>query len=186
MSAAAVSSRKAAPRTKVAPKTKAAGAPKPAPAHPTYAVMVADAIEQLKERSGSSKTAILKYMTQHYNLGDNVTMINVHVKRAITRGLAKGELQQVTGMGATGSFKLASSNKQKNPVSPKEKKPIAKKITDQLKAPKKMAIKPAVEKKLKVATSAAAKTKAKEPVQPKPKAKKSVKATKKPVSSTKA
>ncbi|VDM76002.1 unnamed protein product [Strongylus vulgaris] len=66
MSAAAVSSTRAAPRAKAVRK--------PAPEHPTYAVMVADAIEHLKERSGSSKTAILKYMTQHYKLGDNVTM----------------------------------------------------------------------------------------------------------------
>ncbi|ETN80144.1 linker histone H1 and H5 family protein [Necator americanus] len=145
MSVAAVSS------SKRPPKATALRVPKSMPEHPTYAVMVKDAITQLKERSGSSKSAILKYITQHYKLGDNVTMINVHLKRALARGVAKGELKQVSGIGATGSFKVdADYKKLKKTAAPTVKKPVAKKATSEPIAPKKApAPKPKIEKKLK-------------------------------------
>lgn len=65
-------------KTKVAksPKKAAAGGAKKAPAsHPTYSSMIRKAITELKEKGGSSKAAILKYIAQNYKLGDNVTKV---------------------------------------------------------------------------------------------------------------
>ncbi|PIO57971.1 linker histone H1 and H5 family protein, partial [Teladorsagia circumcincta] len=41
--------------------------------HPPYSQMVQQAIAELKDRSGSSKAAILRYLVQNYQLGDNVS-----------------------------------------------------------------------------------------------------------------
>ena len=112
---------------KVAEKKKA----KPAASHPKYSEMVAAAIASLKERSGSSRQAILKYVSANFKVGDNVT---THVKIALKRGVAGGALKQVKGTGASGSFKLAE--KQKAP----KKKPAAKKPAAK-KTPKKAAAK---------------------------------------------
>ena len=46
-------------------ETKAVKAP---PAHPTYIVMVAEAIGSLKERGGSSRSAILKYILKNFKV----------------------------------------------------------------------------------------------------------------------
>merc|ERR1712106_834939 len=48
-----------------APKAKKAAAPA---AHPKYSVMIAAAIEALKDRTGSSRQAILKYICANYTV----------------------------------------------------------------------------------------------------------------------
>ena len=75
----------------------------PAPAHPKYSEMIAAAITALKERTGSSRQAILKYISANYKVGDNA---GVHVKLALKKGVASGALKQVKGAGASGSFKV--------------------------------------------------------------------------------
>ena len=40
--------------------------------HPTYLNMIIEAIEALKDRSGSSRVAIDKYIKQKYNIGEKV------------------------------------------------------------------------------------------------------------------
>merc|ERR1711931_534568 len=82
-----------------APAKKAKAPKKPAakPTHPAYAVMVAAAVKALKERSGSSRQAILKYIVANYTVGDE--------KKAASR--LKRALNQVKGAGASGSFKVA-------------------------------------------------------------------------------
>ncbi|EPB72184.1 linker histone H1 and H5 family protein [Ancylostoma ceylanicum] len=80
--------------------------------------MIRKAVAELKEKSGSSKAAILKYILQHYKLGDNVTKINAQLRLAIKRGVIKGDLKQVKGSGASGSFKLG----EKKAAAPKAKK----------------------------------------------------------------
>ncbi|PAV80537.1 hypothetical protein WR25_11390 [Diploscapter pachys] len=69
--------------------------------HPTYGSMIRKAITELKERGGSSRPAILKYLQTHYNLGTNMPQIKSHFRRSLKRGVTKGELKIV---GA--SFKL--------------------------------------------------------------------------------
>uniref|UniRef100_A0A0N4WFU9 H15 domain-containing protein n=1 Tax=Haemonchus placei TaxID=6290 RepID=A0A0N4WFU9_HAEPC len=44
-------------------------------AHPPYTKMVQKAIAELNEKSGSSKSAIVRYLVQNYQLGDNVSKV---------------------------------------------------------------------------------------------------------------
>ena len=57
----------ASPPKKRAPKKAAV---KKAAAHPKYSEMIAAAIVALKERSGSSRQAIIKYVNANYKVND--------------------------------------------------------------------------------------------------------------------
>lgn len=165
------------PAAKKTGEKKKAGVKKPAD-HPKYGDMIAAAIVALKERSGSSRQAILKHIQSNYKVSDGA---NTHVKLALKRGVASGALKQVKGTGASGSFKVAEKPKPAKKSAPKKpaaKKPAAKKAT-----PKKK--KPAAKK----ATPKKTKKPAKKPAAKKPAAKKAVKnkkAGKKAVKKTKA
>ena len=158
-------------------KTKKAAPKKPAE-HPTYAEMITAAITSLKERTGSSRQAIVKYIKANYKVGDNA---DVHVKMALKRGVASKKLKQVKGTGASGSFKVgetAKVPKPKKPVKkPAAKKPAAKKATPAKK--KSTASKKKSTPKKKTAKKPAAKKTAKKPVAKKPAAKKAKKTPKK-------
>merc|ERR1711973_498911 len=145
----------ASPAKKKAEKKPAA---KKVAEHPKYSEMIAAAIGALKERSGSSRQAIVKYISANYKVGDGA---NTHVKLALKRGVASGDLKQVKGTGASGSFKLAEKPK------PAKKKPAAKKATP--KKAKKPAAKKATPKKAK---KPAAKKPAKKPAKKTPAKKK--------------
>ncbi|KAJ1372902.1 hypothetical protein KIN20_035210 [Parelaphostrongylus tenuis] len=134
----------ASPKTGKGSKPKAG---KKAPSHPTYSAMIHRAVAELKDRNGSSKAAILKYLTAHYKLGDNTKKINSQLRMALKKAVTKGELKQVKGSGASGSFRLgekksASSAKKRHT----SKKPAAKKHKSPSKAASK---KPKAEKKAK-------------------------------------
>lgn len=154
------------------PAAKKAAAKKPAD-HPKFIEMISAAIGSLKERSGSSRQAILKYVMANYKVGDNAS---THLKLALKRGVTGGQLKQVKGTGASGSFKLAEKPKKlKKKISAKKpaaKKPAAKKAKKAKKpaakkTPKKASKKPAAKK---------AAPKAKKPVAPKKPAAKKPKA----------
>ena len=159
-------------------KVKAKAKAKPAE-HPKYIDMAVAAVTALKERSGSSRQAILKYINANYKVSDSA---NTHLKGALKRGVAAGTLKQVKGAGASGSFKVAEKPKPaKKAVAkkPAAKKPAAKKPAAKVakKSPKKAAAKkkPAAKKatpKKKVATKKPA---AKKPAAKKPAAKKTPK-----------
>ena len=145
---------------------------KKAPAdHPKYIDMITAAIAALKERSGSSRQAIVKYIRANYKVGDNA---EVHIKMALKRGVASGALSQPKGTGASGSFKVA-----KKPAEPKKKKPAAKKPAAKKPAAKKPAAKKAAKKtttpKKKPASKVAKKKTAKKTPSKKPAAKKAPK-----------
>ena len=146
---------------KKAEKKKAA--PKKPADHPKYSDMIAAAIAALKERSGSSRQAIIKYISANYKVGDSA---GTHVKLALKRGVASGALKQVKGAGASGSFKNVEKAK------PKAKKPAAKKpAAKKVKKPAAAAKKPAAKKTPKKAKKPAAKKtpkKAKKPAAKKP------------------
>jgi len=137
-------------------KTKKAAKPKAPAAHPKYNEMISKAIDALGDRKGSSRQAILKYISGNFKVGDSA---NVHLKLALKRMVKAGELKHVKGSGASGSFKLAekpkAAKKPAKKAAPK-KKPAAKKT------PKKAAKKPAAKK---AAKKPAAK-KAKKPAKP--------------------
>ncbi|NP_999722.1 histone H1-delta [Strongylocentrotus purpuratus] len=140
-----------APSTPKKAAKKKASKPKTPASHPKYSDMIASALESLKEKKGSSRQAILKYVKANFTVGDNA---NVHIKQALKRGVTSGQLRHVKGSGASGSFLLAEKTKtpkkaaakkatpKKKPAAKKTKKPAAKKAT------KKPAKKPAAKKKV--------------------------------------
>ncbi|XP_063588898.1 histone H1-delta-like [Penaeus indicus] len=94
-------------------------------AHPKYSEMVAAALRALKERNGSSRQAILKFILASFQVGDEKAA-GVHLKQALRRGVASGSLQQTKGTGASGSFRLSKEELKKSAL---KKKPSAKTAT---------------------------------------------------------
>ena len=137
--------------------------------HPPYADMIIAAILALKERNGSSRQAIEKYIKANYKVGE----VGPHLKMALKRGVTSEKFVHTKGVGASGSFKVAKEEKKE------KKKPAAKKSDDKPKKPaaKKAAKKPAAKKTAKK-PAAVKKPAAKKPAVKKPAAKKP--ATKKP------
>ena len=173
---------------------KVAAKPKKPVMHPKYSEMVTAAITSLKERGGSSRQAILKYIMANFKVGTDAKPVNAHLKMALKAGVKNNSLKQSKGTGATGSFRIGEVKKA---VKPKTKKPAAKKAvkpkaakpkkTPKKKtAPKKPAgekkvaakpktKKPATKKAAKPATKKTAKSPAKTKPAAKPKAKKTPK-----------
>ena len=161
----------ASPPKPKAAKPKKAVKPKAPASHPPYIAMVKAAIAALKERNGSSRQAIVKYVMANYKVGNDQKPVNSRVKMALRNGSAKGVLKHVgKGAGANGSFKVAekaakakkaAAAKPKEAKSPKKKpaakKPAAKKTPA---AKKKTAKKAATAAKPKKAKAAAAPKKA--------------------------
>merc|ERR1712243_201255 len=106
--------------------------------------MIKEALGALKERSGSSRQAILKYIVKHFKVGTDEKTVNNHLKLALRAGVKNGSLKQSKGSGASGSFKLGEAKKAKKPKAKKVKKPKAAK-------PKAKKEKPKKEKKVKKA-----------------------------------
>merc|ERR1711963_285031 len=138
-----------------AAKTKKAAKPKAPAAHPKYSVMIAAAIGALKDRTGSFRQAILKYICANYKV--DAAKAGQHLRMALKAGIKKGSLKMVkeSGKGA-GKFKLVKVGKPKKKAAPK-KKPAAKKAKT---AKKPAAKKPAAKKAAKPAKKAAPKKKA--------------------------
>ena len=149
------------------PKKKAASKPKAPATHPKYSEMVDKALSEIKERGGSSRQAILKYIMANFKVNDDDKKVNTHLKLALRAGVKNGSLVQPKGSGASGSFKLNVEAKKKVEKKPKEKaatpkkattpkKPAAKKKATEKKTGEKKA-KPATEKKAKPGTEKKAK-----------------------------
>merc|ERR1711862_272138 len=129
---------------------KKASKPKSPAAHPKYSVMIAAAITSLKDRTGSSRQAILKYICANYKV--DAAKAAVQVRLVLKRGVAKGALKmaRASGKGA-GSYKVVKvekPKKAKKPKKPKAKKPkkAKKPAKKAAKKPKKAAKKPAAKK----------------------------------------
>jgi len=105
-----------------------------APAHPKYEDMIRDAIVSLKERKGSSRQAIKKYILSTYKLPENPTT-NTAIRLAINKGVEKGTFAFQNG--PSGTIKLVK--KEKKEIEKKEKKEKPKK--------EKKEVKPKAEKK---------------------------------------
>ena len=178
----------AAPAAPAKSPKKKASKPKKPSSHPKYSEMIAKALAALKERGGSSRQAILKYIAKNFSVGKDERVINQHLKMALRAGVKNGSLKQSKGTGASGSFKLGAEKKAakpkkakkpkaaKKPKKPKAKKPKAageKKKVKKPRSPKKA--KPAKAKKPK-ATKAAKPKKPKAAKPKKPKAAKPKKA----------
>ena len=163
-------------------------APKKPADHPKYSEMIAAAIAALKDRTGSSRQAIIKYIKANYKVGDNCES---HIKLALKRGVEKNAFVHTKGTGASGSFKLAKKPEapKKKPVKkPAAKKPAAKKPAAKTKkpaSPKKKAAKKPAAKKPAAKKPASKKTPKKKPAAKKPAPKKAGKKTPKKASAKK-
>ena len=118
--------------------------------------MIAAAITALKDKKGSSRQAIIKYVMANNKVEQDAKKVSSRVKLALKKGLASGALKNSKGTGVTGSFKLAEKPKVK-----KAKKPKAKKAAKPKKAktPKKAAKKSPAKKAKKSPAKKAAKAK---------------------------
>merc|ERR1739844_61432 len=150
---------------------KKASKPKAPAAHPKYSVMIAAAITTLKDRTGSSRQAILKYICANYKV--DAAKAAVQVRLALKRGVAKGALKmaRASGKGA-GSYKVVKVEKPKKVKAkkPKKVKKAAKKpAAKKAKKPKKAAKKPAAKKAAKKPAKKAAKKPAAKKAAPKKK-----------------
>ncbi|XP_062425165.1 histone H5 [Rhea pennata] len=112
-----------APAPAPAAKPKRAKAARHSAAHPKYSDMIAAAIRAEKNRGGSSRQSIQKYVKSHYKVGEHA---DTQVKLSIKRLLATGVLKQTKGVGASGSFRLAKGEKPKKKIARKGKKAIKK------------------------------------------------------------
>ena len=114
-----------------APAAKKPAKPRAPPAQPKYIDMITTAISALKDRTGSSRQAILRHICANHKV--EAAKAAVQVRLALKAGLAKGVLRNAreTGKGA-GSFKVVkvenpTVKKATMPKKPTAKKPSAKK-----------------------------------------------------------
>lgn len=177
---------------KVAKKTTSSKTKKVA-SHPKYSEMIQDALTNLKERGGSSRLAILKFIMKKYQLGQDEKLVNAHLKLALRSGIKSGSLKQSKGTGAAGSFRVGAEKQTKPGKKPKAagakkpkvaKKPKAAGSPTKTKKPKKVAaaggkvVKPKVAKKPKSPVKTAKPAAAKKPKAAKAAAPKAAKAQK--------
>lgn len=121
--------------------------------HPKYSEMIKQALMALKERGGSSRQAVLKYIMANFKVGRDEASVNSHLKMALKAGVKNSTLKQSKGTGATGSFRLgtASTEKKQQPKKKQQKKDAQKKaasgkVTAKKAPASKAATKPAAEK----------------------------------------
>lgn len=122
------------------PKKATSAAPKKggAPAHAPYRDMIKDAIVNLKERNGSSRQSIKKYVLANNNITvASPAAFDAQFNKAIKAGVEKGEFTQPKG--PSGPVKLAKKEQPAKPAA----KPAAKPTTTKTKkTPAKKAEKP--------------------------------------------
>lgn len=95
--------------------------PKSAPSHPKVADMVNAAIQELKERGGSSLQAIKKYISANYKV--DADKLAPFIKKYLRSAVVSGGLVQTKGKGASGSFRMggpAASGGAKKAAKPKK------------------------------------------------------------------
>merc|ERR1711981_1280477 len=143
-----------APAKKVVKAKKVA---KPA-AHPPFKAMILTAIKALKERGGSSRQAILKYVVANNKV--DAAKAAGPLKLALRKALAAGTIVKAKAAGK-GAGKFKAGKVQKPKKAKKAKKPKAKKPKKVKKAKKPKAKKPKAKKPAKKVAKKAAKKPAK-------------------------
>ena len=105
--------------------TTDANKPKKTVNHPTYAEMVASSIAMLKDRRGSSRQAITKYVCANYDV--DAVRASFYIQKALKKGIEEGTFKKAkeSGKGA-GSYKLVEKAKKKKSAA-KKVKPSTKK-----------------------------------------------------------
>ncbi|ESN99480.1 hypothetical protein HELRODRAFT_144967, partial [Helobdella robusta] len=118
-------------------KSAAAASTKKVVEHPSYNEMVRQALVALKERGGSSRQAILKYLMANFKVGSDEHSVNTHLKVALRNGVKSETLKQSKGSGASGSFRLGAA-KDTNKTVAKPKKDVVAIKTKAAASPKKV------------------------------------------------
>merc|ERR1719357_407314 len=95
--------------------------------HPKFSEMISDAIKELKSRTGCSRLAILKFIGEKYDIGDE-KKASSHLKLALKRGIKNGTLKMARMEGKNShKFKLGDNaiakKSKKVDLGAKEKKP---------------------------------------------------------------
>ena len=148
----------AAAKKPAAKKPAAKKAPAKKANHPTYQVMVQDAIKALKERKGASRQAIKKYISTEHKVAE---ISSFHFNTALKKLTEAGTLEQ----SATGQrWKIKKATPAPSAKKPAAKKPAAKKVvkkTATKKPAKKVVKKTAAKKPAKKAAKKPAKKAAK-------------------------
>ncbi|KAL8379390.1 hypothetical protein RB599_008988 [Gaeumannomyces hyphopodioides] len=178
------------PKKTESTKTEGAAAPKAksTSSHPSYQAMITDAIINLKDRNGSSRQSLKKYVKANNKLEVTDAMFDSLFNKALRNGVEKGVFQQPKG--PSGGTKLAKKvpapkkevgEKAKKPAAPKKaaapKKEAAVKEKKEPKEKKVAATKEKKEPKEKKAAAAAPKKEKKEPKEKKAAAPKKVSRT---------
>merc|ERR1712183_222127 len=112
--------------------------------HPTYKVMTIAAVTALKSRKGVSSQAMCKYLEANYKVKDG---FKTHFKVALKKLVADGTVVRMSGVGASGSFKLGKVEVPKKVKKPAPKKAAPKKKAAAKKPAKKSAAKKSAAKK---------------------------------------
>src|SRR5580692_3914107 len=166
-------------------KTTKGAAAKKAADHPKYIEMVHQALASLKERGGSSRQAVLKYIMKNFNVGTDESVVNTHLKIALKSGVKNASLKQSKGSGAAGSFRLGEVKK--TSAAAKKTKTAGKSVVKKTKSPTKKAPaakKPSLQKKVKGAEKKVVKKQAVAKKVQKPKTAQKVKKATSPVKKT--
>ena len=121
-----------APKKSASKKSVTPRKPSQTADHPKYKDMIGEAIVTLKERKGSTRQGILKYIQAKFPVGSEVDKVNTRLKMALKAGIKDGTLLQMKGTGASGSFKLAKAAKK-----PAKKASLTKKASSTKVTPKK-------------------------------------------------
>merc|ERR1712032_1626091 len=130
-------SERTAQQRRIIMSTKVKKVAKPA-AHPPYANMITAAIKGLKDKKGSSRQAILKFVVANNKV--DATKAAVRVKLALRKMVVAKKVVAAAAAGkkGAGSFKLPA----KEPKAKKVKKPKAKKVKKVKKVVKKVVQQP--------------------------------------------
>ncbi|KAI0390504.1 hypothetical protein F5Y17DRAFT_444397 [Xylariaceae sp. FL0594] len=151
----------------MAPPKKTDAAPKAKSSHASYQDMITDAIIALKDRTGSSRQSLKKYVRANNTITATDKMFDALFNKALKSGVDKGIFEQPKG--PSGTTKLSKKNKPA--AKPAAKKEQEAKETGE-KEVKKAAPKKEGAKKATTTKKAAAPKKEKEATEKKPAAKK--------------
>ena len=109
--------------------------------HPPYGDMVKMAIRELKERKGSSRQAIIKYIRANFKIAATEN-VESFVRRSLVAGVKAGRFVHTKGTGASGSFKLPEKATPKKAAKPKKVKTPKKSAPKKKTTPKAKTAKP--------------------------------------------
>ncbi|KAH7029202.1 uncharacterized protein B0I36DRAFT_325253 [Microdochium trichocladiopsis] len=122
------------------PKKTEGAASKPKASHASYQDMITDAIVALKERNGSSRQQLKKYVRANNTITVSDNMFDSLFNKALKAGVDKGTFEQPKG--PSGGTKLSKKKKEDTAKAAKKEaapKPAKKEAAPKKAAPKKVA-----------------------------------------------